>query len=78
MSARHQDLAGLLREVAAAAGVPVQAVVSDGQRSIRKAVAMAVFRLRKRFQAMVREEVAQGLNDPSQVDEELKHLAEAL
>lgn len=44
----------------------------------RKAVAMAVFRLRKRFQVMVREEVAQGLKDPSQVDEELRHLAEAL
>ena len=33
------DLAGLLREVAAAVGVPVAGVVSDGQHSVRKAVA---------------------------------------
>ncbi len=44
----------------------------------RRAVAMAVFRLRKQFQSMVREEVSQGLRDPSMVDEELKYLAQAL
>jgi hypothetical protein len=42
LSARHQDLAALLRDVATAAGVPIQAVVSDGQQSIRKAVATAL------------------------------------
>lgn len=42
LSARQQDLAGLLSAVKAACPVPVVGVVSDGQHSIRKAVA-AVF-----------------------------------
>jgi Transposase, Mutator family len=42
LSARQQDLAGLLSAVKASCPVPVAGVVSDGQRSIRKAVA-AVF-----------------------------------
>jgi hypothetical protein len=39
LSARQQDLAALLREVKDALRVPVVGVVSDGQHSIRKAVA---------------------------------------
>jgi hypothetical protein len=42
LSARQQDLAGLLTAAAAAVGVPVAGVVSDGQHSIRKAVAQAL------------------------------------
>src|SRR5262249_1142099 len=42
LSARQQDLAELLGEVRDALAVPVAAVVSDGQRSIRKAVAEAL------------------------------------
>jgi hypothetical protein len=42
LSARQQDLSALLSAVKAASPVPVTAVVSDGQHSIRKAVA-AVF-----------------------------------
>ena len=42
LSARQQDLAGLLSAVRAACPVPVAGVISDGQHSIRKAVA-AVF-----------------------------------
>jgi hypothetical protein len=42
LSARHQDLAGLLGEVRDALTVPIAAVVSDGQHSIRKAVAKAL------------------------------------
>ena len=42
LSARHQDLVELLRQVKAACPVPVAGVVSDGQRSVRKAVS-AVF-----------------------------------
>jgi hypothetical protein len=38
LSARADDLAGLLREVVAAAGVPVAGIVSDGQHAIRLAV----------------------------------------
>ena len=39
LSARQTDLAELLRQVRDACGVPVAGVISDGQHSIRKAVA---------------------------------------
>jgi hypothetical protein len=42
LSATGADLAGLLRRAAEAVGVPVAAVVSDGQHSIRNAVAQAL------------------------------------
>ncbi|BAI74749.1 transposase (plasmid) [Azospirillum sp. B510] len=42
LSAAQADLAGLLREVIAALPVPVTGVVSDGQHSIRRAVAEAL------------------------------------
>ncbi len=42
------------------------------------AVAVAVHRLRGQFRALVREEVAAGLNDATHIDEELQHLAAAL
>jgi hypothetical protein len=42
LSARHQELAGLLSRVRDALPVPVAGVVSDGQQSIRKAVAEAL------------------------------------
>lgn len=42
LSATQNDLAALLRAVADALTVPVAAVVSDGQRSIRKAVGKAL------------------------------------
>jgi hypothetical protein len=42
LSARQQDLAELLGEVRDALAVPVAAVVSDGQQSVRKAVARAL------------------------------------
>jgi hypothetical protein len=42
LSARHQELVGLLSQVRQALPVPVAGVVSDGQQSIRKAVAEAL------------------------------------
>jgi hypothetical protein len=42
LSATSEDLSALLHEVAAALQVPIAAVVSDGQRSIRLAVAKAL------------------------------------
>jgi transposase-like protein len=42
LSARNQDLAALLAQVRTACGVPVAGVISDGQPSIRKAVAKAL------------------------------------
>ena len=42
LSGTAHDLAPLLREVAGAVGVPVAGVISDGQTSIRRAVAQAL------------------------------------
>lgn len=42
LSARQKDLAALLEQVREALAVPIVGVVSDGQRSIRKAVAAAL------------------------------------
>jgi hypothetical protein len=42
LSSTGADLAVLLREVAAAIGVPIAGVISDGQRSVRLAVAQAL------------------------------------
>ena len=42
------------------------------------AVKVVIHRLRKRFRDAVRSEIAQTLRDPSLVDEELRHLVEAL
>jgi hypothetical protein len=42
LSARQQDLAALLAQVRDAVGVPVVGAISDGQHSIRKAIAQAL------------------------------------
>ncbi len=42
LSARHGDLAELLREVRVALEVPIVGAISDGQRSIRNAIATAL------------------------------------
>src|SRR6266536_2267614 len=42
LSARNQDLAALLEQVKANSPVPITGIVSDGQHSIRKAVATAL------------------------------------
>jgi hypothetical protein len=42
LSARNRDLAALLEQVKADCPVPIAGVVSDGQHSIRKAVAQAL------------------------------------
>ncbi len=42
LSSRGQDLEALLEEVKSAVAVPIEGVVSDGQQSIRKAVAAAL------------------------------------
>lgn len=39
---------------------------------------VVIHRLRKRFRDAVRAEIAQTLRDPSLVDEELRHLIDAL
>jgi hypothetical protein len=42
LSGRAQDVAALLREAVAAVGVPVAGVISDGQTSLRQAVALVL------------------------------------
>jgi hypothetical protein len=42
LSSTSEDLAALLREVAAKVGVPVTGVISDGQHSVRRAVRLAL------------------------------------
>ncbi|HSH99482.1 MAG TPA: transposase [Reyranella sp.] len=42
LSSTSEDLAALLREVAAKVGVPVAGVISDGQHSVRRAVRLAL------------------------------------
>lgn len=42
------------------------------------AVKMAVMRLRQRYGVLLRREIAQTLNDPSGVDDELRHLLQSL
>jgi hypothetical protein len=42
LSSTGEDLAALLREVAARVGVPVAGVISDGQHSVRRAVRLAL------------------------------------
>ena len=54
---------------------------ADAARSLalsEGAVKVIIHRLRKRFRDAVRTEIAQTLRDPSLVDEELRHLIEAL
>jgi Skp family chaperone for outer membrane proteins len=42
------------------------------------AVRVAVHRLRKRYRQLLRDEIAQTVNDPTQVEEELRSLQAAL
>ena len=42
------------------------------------AVGVAVHRLRQRYREVVREEIADTIADPAQVDEEMRHLFAAL
>jgi hypothetical protein len=42
------------------------------------AVKVAIHRLRRRFREIIKREISQTLNDPAQVNEELRHLQEAL
>jgi RNA polymerase sigma-70 factor (ECF subfamily) len=51
---------------------------SDALRVSVGAVKMLIHRLRKRYAALLREEVGCTLSDPAQVDEELRALCEAL
>ena len=54
---------------------------ADAARSLglsEGAVKVVIHRLRKRFREVVRAEIAQTLRDPTPVDEELRHLIDAL
>ena len=54
---------------------------ADAARSLglsEGAVKVAIHRLRKRFREAIRSKIAQTLSDPAMIDEELRHLIEAL
>jgi len=42
------------------------------------AAKVAVHRIRQRFRQVFREEIAQTMDDPNEVDEEIRHVVEAL
>jgi len=58
--------------------VPSQADTAQKLGMSEGALKVGVHRLRKRFRDVVRMEISQTLRDPSLVDEELRHLIEAL
>ena len=61
------------------AGNPsTQAAVAEQLGISEAAVKVAIHRLRKRFRELVRTEVAQTLNDPTELDDEMRHLVTAL
>jgi len=53
---------------------PPHADLAHGLRMTESAVRVALHRLRQRFGAALRERVAQTLEDPSRVDDELRYL----
>lgn len=55
-----------------------QAAAAQALGTTEGAIKVMIHRLRKRFRDAVRQEIAQTLRDPSLVDEELRHLIEAL
>lgn len=57
---------------------PAYAEVAGQLGITEDAVKMAVHRLRRRYQALLRDEIAQTVNDPKEIEEELHHLFAAL
>ena len=55
-----------------------QAVAAESLGLSEGAVKVAIHRLRKRFRELVRAEIAHTLDDPAQVDDELRYLVEVL
>jgi RNA polymerase sigma-70 factor (ECF subfamily) len=61
------------------AGPPVaQAEIAGRLGMSESAVKVAIHRLRRRFREIVRAEIAQTLHDPADLDDEMRHLIEAL
>ncbi len=79
-SVRKQRVFDLLSPGLWSHGAPASgyaAMAKDLEMS-EAAVKMAVSRMRQRFRALLREEVAQTLSDPSDLDAEIRYLAEVL
>ena len=58
-------------------GIPYREVAAELQMS-ESAVKVAVFRLRRRFGRLLREEIAHTLADPAMIDEEINFLLKAI
>jgi RNA polymerase sigma-70 factor (ECF subfamily) len=59
-------------------GVRPQAELAEELGMSEAAVKVAIHRLRKRFREVVRSEIAETLADGGQVEEEMRHLIQAL
>jgi len=58
--------------------LPRQAALAKELGLNESALKVAIHRLRKRFRETMRREIAETLNDPGGVDEEMRHLVQAL
>ncbi len=55
-------------------GGPTYAEVANQLGASESAVKAAAFRMRQRYRELVREEIAQTVSDPAEIDEEMRHL----
>ncbi|MGL6196303.1 MAG: hypothetical protein ACRC2T_15915, partial [Thermoguttaceae bacterium] len=57
---------------------PVSESSSNNGNALEPSVRVAISRLRKRFRAKIREHIAQTVNDPNEIDEEITYLIKTL
>jgi RNA polymerase sigma-70 factor (ECF subfamily) len=79
-AAGREDLFEALRGTLGAGGGPAEPYAALGERlgMSEGAVKVAVHRLRRRYREVLRAAIAETVADPSEVDDEIRHLLEAL
>jgi RNA polymerase sigma-70 factor (ECF subfamily) len=60
------------------AGLPTHAQIAENLGMSEEAVKVAVHRLRKRYRALLRAEIAHTVSDPSEIEEEIRYLRTTL
>jgi RNA polymerase sigma factor (sigma-70 family) len=75
---KHREFESLKTYLTGEAGTPSYQAVAAELEMTEGAVKVAVHRLRRRYRGLVREEIAQTVAEPEDVDEELQHLFAAL
>jgi RNA polymerase sigma-70 factor (ECF subfamily) len=80
LAAGHEDIFEALRGTITAGGEASAPYAEIGARlgMTEGAVKVAVHRLRRRYREVLREAIARTVADPSEVDDEIRHLLEAL